>query len=37
MIPSLAEATLPTDWYDGASLVLLLFRVVVGVTLAAHG
>lgn len=37
MIPVLAEAELPLDWYDGASQVLLLFRVILGVTLAAHG
>lgn len=37
MTPVLAEAQLPIDWYDGASQVLLLFRVIIGVTLAAHG
>ncbi len=37
MTALLAEASLPADWYDGASLVLLLFRVVIGLTLAAHG
>jgi len=26
-----------TNWYDGASLGLLLIRVVLGLTLAAHG
>ena len=37
MTPLIAEATLPSNWYDGASFGLLLIRVVVGVTLAAHG
>ncbi|MCB0977051.1 MAG: DoxX family protein [Acidimicrobiales bacterium] len=37
MIPLLAEATPAADWFDGASAGLLLIRVVVGVTLAAHG
>jgi putative oxidoreductase len=37
VIPLLAEINPPTDWYDGASAGLLLLRVVVGVSLAAHG
>jgi len=37
LIPLLAEITPPADWYDGASAGLLLLRVVVGVSLAAHG
>lgn len=35
--PLLAEATLPADWFDGASVGLLFLRVVIGVSLAAHG
>ncbi len=37
MLPLLAEISPPTDWYDGASFGLLVIRVVVGVSLAAHG
>ena len=37
MTTLIAEASLPADWYDGASQVLFLFRVIIGVTLAAHG
>lgn len=37
MIPLLADINLTTDWYDGASAGLLLIRVVIGVSLAAHG
>lgn len=37
MIPLLADIVPPADWYDGASAGLLLLRVVVGVTMAAHG
>jgi putative oxidoreductase len=37
MIPLFADVTLTTDWYDGASSGLLLMRVVVGLTLSAHG
>jgi putative oxidoreductase len=33
----LAEIVPPTDWFDGASFGLLLVRVAVGVSLAAHG
>jgi len=40
MTPLLAEmdlSVLTTDWFDGASFGLLLLRVAVGVSLAAHG
>lgn len=37
MIPLFADVTLSSDWYDGASAGLLLLRVVVGLTMAAHG
>ena len=37
MIPLFADIVPSTDWYDGASFGLLLIRVVVGVTMAAHG
>lgn len=35
--PLLAEATLPANWFDGASVGLLFVRIAVGVALAAHG
>lgn len=37
MSPLFASIQPGTDWYDGASLGLLLIRVVVGLSLAAHG
>ena len=30
MSPVLAEVTLPTDWYDGASAGLVFVRVALG-------
>ena len=35
MIPLLADVALDADYYDGASLGLLIIRVVVGLPLAA--
>ena len=37
MIPLFAHVTLSSDWFDGASAGLLLLRVAMGLTLAAHG
>lgn len=33
----LAEVSLSADWYDGASIGLLFLRLVIGISLAAHG
>lgn len=35
--PLLAAVDLTGDWFDGASVGLLFLRVVIGLTLAAHG
>lgn len=37
MHPILAEATLQTNFFDGQSFGILLIRVIVGLSLAAHG
>ena len=37
LIPLLAEASPADNWIDGVNLGLLLIRVTLGVTLAAHG
>ena len=37
MTPLFADATLPIDYWDAVALPLLVFRVAVGVTFAAHG
>lgn len=37
LVGLLADVTLPANWFDGASVGLLLLRVVAGLSLAAHG
>ncbi|MCB1030952.1 MAG: DoxX family protein [Acidimicrobiales bacterium] len=37
MMNVLGSATPPGDWFDQASLVTLIVRTIVGLTLAAHG